>query len=1550
MNAEDSVPLVRQQCSAARPLSGSLPIAAPIFAPLAAEIRCSVRLALDTLERVANETAALESVKPVSTLFHQVGAALKLAGIDGVPALTELLQRVLASVSSGSLPLTATLAMAVRRCCNALLAYLDALMRGQPVPSLSLFPAYRSLYALQGSVDVTPAALLSLRTVSSVPIQIEADCFLSQPVCTIDNLREQYEQALLDYLRSSDADVIRQAAQQMFDVISSVVQRQRNAADLLHWQVLQAFAELIVAGTQPAAAKKILAGAGRLVRHLEDEADCRIAPQLVREALFEIACAGIATPLSTSVVAAYNLNWQIPVGYDSEQIPLPAQEAGQADAWMLFAVALAEAKDALENSAADTLLATSPVPAAMHALASQAVSIPALAGLTPCLQCLAEHSTAAGLQRQHAVPLAACLLLIEQGLQEPEQLENWYACNEAVMQAMLDCFMQTADVQRATTALPCLPESGQRQSVSSVLTATISETLQTLALLESRIDAALHETSMSSAWPAMDGMLGQVGGALSLLNKLQAVEQVRELRDMLAAVAADHHGADRAASTAVLADRFAILVQQITMLNFQSDSTEEHAALTAVAQESVAEQDEMDCVAAAGEINETAVADEKDDTKKKDTGNILMLSPVLHAIYLEEAQQCIAHISQSVREWCANPEPSLLLAAEHALHALAGSSAAVSLHAVHELATTLESLLQECVLTRTQLLAPAEQAVLLEAVDMLEQMLAQLLTDQLPACQPGLQQQLLSLLQQRQLCALEPAEMEAAQPVPASDVTQPLPDTAVAVADTIADAEMQTLPLLTETSVQPAISVVEDAAGGEQADPELLCLFIEEATDLLSQIDHLLQTWNAAHETEAEAPSPAPALLRILHTLKGSARMAGAAALGEQLHQMEHALAHAEPVPVASLLADFECIMQLFAQLLPPVPNRVTADKHKQGATPHAQQPASQVQLRVRTDLLGRVANSAAELVVGGARVSGELQQQRHALADLNDNLMRLRSQLREVEIQAETQIASGGALNMQREFDPLEFDRFTSLQELTRMMAETVADIASVQRMLSRHVDGAALAMTAQQRYARTLQHDFRRVRIVQFSSIAERLQLLVRQVAHELERNVRLELRGGSIEIDRSMLDKINAPLEHLLRNAIAHGIELPQERVAAGKPAAGTIQIELAQHGNDIVLQLSDDGRGLDGERIRKQATIAGLIAADANLTDAETANLIFEPGLTTSDAVTALSGRGIGMDAVRANLLAQGGSIKVSTTSGRGTCFTLVLPLTLATIQVLLATAGGMQVAIPSSMVAHVLQLPAAQIRQAYQAGALEWRGDHLRLHNLASLLALEQGSSGADKQPVPVVILRHLDGLQAVELDAVAGNREVVVKNIGSQLAQVAGIAGATVLADASIVLIINPLPLIESALRHERAGMAIPLPTTKLTGKELPLVLIVDDSLTVRRISQRLLDKHGYATLLARDGFDALEKLANLNGSVPAAMLFDIEMPRMDGFDLLSHVRQDPRLSSIPIVMISSRTASRHREHAMALGATAYLGKPFQETALLSLLAELCANSTESSV
>jgi chemosensory pili system protein ChpA (sensor histidine kinase/response regulator) len=681
--------------------------------------------------------------------------------------------------------------------------------------------------------------------------------------------------------------------------------------------------------------------------------------------------------------------------------------------------------------------------------------------------------------------------------------------------------------------------------------------------------------------------------------------------------------------------------------------------------------------------------------------------------------------------------------------------------------------------------------------------------------------------------------------------------------------------------------------------------------------------------------------------------MAGAETLGQQLHEMEFAVdqfSHCDvdhPLALQKLLAQLDHVIDLVAMLDEEIRPLLTPVTEPSLIPVTDKITATSIQLRVRADLLERISSSAAELTVGGARVANEFQLQRQAISDLTDNINRLRSQLRELEIQAETRITSQLQINNSREFDPLEFDHFTGLQELTRMMAESLGDIISVQRTLARHVDDAGLAISAQSRYARNLQTDLRRVRIVLFSSIAERLHHLVRQVGRELDKEVQLDITGGNIELDRSMLEKMGAPLEHLLRNAIAHGIESSEMRAQAGKPVIGNIKIILAQQANDVIIQVSDDGQGLDLERIREKAMAVGLLQADYSASEAELAALIFEAGLSTADEVTAIAGRGIGMDVVRATVLAQGGSIDVATQSGMGITFKIVLPLIQATTQVVLVHAGLQQMAIPSAMVEQVLQLPAARARIARQAAVIESRGKQLPLYHLSLLLGMSPATIHADtvEPPAQIIILRGLNGSFAIELDAIHGNREVVVKNIGPQLAHVIGIAGATVLADGSVVLIINPVALIESVLRTQRSGRPHNHDSVALhsTHAAIPLVLVVDDSLTVRRVSQRMLERCGYAVALARDGLDALEKLQTIS---PSVVLLDIEMPRMDGFELLRKLRQEPPTRELPVVMITSRSADKHREHALKLGATAYLGKPFNETELLALLKQLCAEDS----
>ena len=564
------------------------------------------------------------------------------------------------------------------------------------------------------------------------------------------------------------------------------------------------------------------------------------------------------------------------------------------------------------------------------------------------------------------------------------------------------------------------------------------------------------------------------------------------------------------------------------------------------------------------------------------------------------------------------------------------------------------------------------------------------------------------------------------------------------------------------------------------------------------------------------------------------------------------------------------------------------------------------------------------------------------SLLDLTENVIRLRRQLRDIEIQAETQMQAHTAQADPQlaGFDPLEFDRFTRFQELTRMMAESVNDVATVQQNLLKNLDDANAAILAQSRMNRQLQQELMSVRMVPFSSQAERLYRIVRQTAKELGKRANLEIRGGQVELDRSVLEKIGAPLEHLLRNAVAHGLEGRDTRLAAGKTEIGEVSLTLAQEGNEIILTMADDGAGLNFERIRARGIEAGLITADEATDEGMLIKLIFTPGFSTASEVNQIAGRGIGMDVVKTEIGELGGRIEVNSAAGKGSTFRLYIPLTLAVTQALLVRVGTHVYAVPSSMIEQVLELKEVFLARVREAGEAEWLGNKYPYRFLPHLLGDTTALPEARRQ-YWVLLLR--SGLQriAVQVDELQGNREIVVKNIGPQLARVVGIDGATVLGDGQVVLILNPVALSSRArVAHiaETAPTALHAPTEAADSvSTLPTVMVVDDSLTVRKITGRLLAREGYQVLTAKDGVDALEQMLDVT---PDVLLVDIEMPRMDGFDLTRNVRADAKLKHIPIIMITSRTADKHRNYAFEIGVNNYLGKPYQEDELMQLVGE----------
>ena len=984
-------------------------------------------------------------------------------------------------------------------------------------------------------------------------------------------------------------------------------------------------------------------------------------------------------------------------------------------------------------------------------------------------------------------------------------------------------------------------------------------------------------------------------------------------------------------------------------------------------------------------------------------------------------------------EWRHEPERSVSIQAVHASHSLAGSSATVGFTALQEVAHALENIYQ-LLARKTVPLVPADYDLLERCVALMKSMLQEFALGDLPLHEPAQINLLVAFLKdldQRSDVIVAP---EITAPTPTEIAAEPV---VVVIAEPIvaepAAVESVVPTPIVPTPADPALAaeralafappVFAKAADAnlhlavtikDELDADLLPIFIEEGRDMLPQMGESLRAW----QKNLSSASLPQSVLRLLHTIKGSARMAGAMNLGQFMHEtetrIEQMLRHGAPNDAAldELLARHDHGLYLFellqnpaaqiqaapvafadttatlnaasapltalsstlavAPMAPAVPafggqERRARDRDEVSAlstTAAPNAPAGAVALvRVRADILDRLVNQAGEVSISRSKLETEVGTIRQSLGELTDNVARLREQLREIEMQAESQITSRMANSPDREFDPLEFDRFTRLQEITRMMAESVSDVASVQQNLARTVDGATVDLATQARLTRDLQQDLMRVRMVQFASISERLYRVTRQASKEIDKRVNLDIIGSSVEIDRSVLEKMAGPFEHLLRNAIVHGIETRERRRAVGKSETGELRVEIRQEGNEVVLQFSDDGCGLDLQRIRSKAEATGLLAHDLDVTDSELTDLIFNPGFTTAHEVTELAGRGVGMDVVRSEATALGGRVSIVSQAGKGAQFTIHLPLTLAVTQVVVLRTGDKTYAVPSVLVEQVQQLKATGLAAAYNDGVVIWQGHRVPLFYLPALLG-ERDTVPVAQQYSPLIILKSGSDRVALHVDDILGNREVVVKNIGPQLARMIGIAGATVLGSGEIVLILNPLPLAQRAVneqaratgeRHiddansgsasgatgavaeiENARPRTPSTEAVQGLRTQNIVMVVDDSLTVRRVTQRLLSREGYQVVLAKDGVDALQQLQAIT---PDVMLVDIEMPRMDGFDLTRNVRGDERTRHIPIVMITSRTAEKHRNYAMELGVNEYLGKPFQEDDLLRAIA-----------
>ncbi|SNY73792.1 Hpt domain-containing protein [Stenotrophomonas sp. CC120223-11] len=799
--------------------------------------------------------------------------------------------------------------------------------------------------------------------------------------------------------------------------------------------------------------------------------------------------------------------------------------------------------------------------------------------------------------------------------------------------------------------------------------------------------------------------------------------------------------------------------------------------------------------------------------------------------------------------------------------------------------------------------------------------------------------------------------------------------------------------------VQPEVAVVavnapahdeaaalEENADGIDAldfsvyDRELVDIFVEEGKDLLDHCDGLIsELRDAPQDREVLA-----GLQRDLHTLKGGARMAGINAIGDLGHSIESLLeavaagrTEIERRDVQLLERGFDRLHQLLTRtgdhrvvepaqdLVDAFEVRTTTDiaaaaaanvasvAETAAASVASPAPAlldaplsaplpaegavdedplarpQQEQVRVRADLLDRLVNHAGEVAIYRSRLEQQLGAFRGAMGELERTNARLRDQLRRLDLETEAQIVA----RYQREqdqadqkFDPLELDRFSTLQQLSRALNESAADLGGLQGVLddlSRQYDSL---LQQQSRVSSELQDGLMRARMVPFDGLVPRLRRVVRQAGMDTGKQVHLTLEGTHGELDRNVLDRMVAPLEHMLRNSVAHGLEAPEQRRAAGKPEEGEIAIRLHREGSEIVLDVADDGAGLDREAIRRRALDRGLLAADAQPSEQELDNLIFASGFTTADQVSQLAGRGVGMDVVRNEVRQLGGSVDIQSVRGQGVRFTLRLPQTLAVTQAVFVQIGETTFAVPVASVSGIGRLS----RERFEAADSSYRysGEDYPLYDLGSLVG--QAPARADGQDqVPLLLVRAGDLRAAVAIDQVLGNREIVVKPVGLQIASVPGIYGATITGDGRVVVILDVAPLVRRFLANPTLPVLANAPRQE---RQVPLVMVVDDSLTMRKVTGRILERHNFEVSVARDGVEALERLEE---RVPDLMLLDIEMPRMDGYELATAMRADPRYKDVPIVMITSRSGDKHRQRAFEIGVQRYLGKPYQELDLM---------------
>jgi chemosensory pili system protein ChpA (sensor histidine kinase/response regulator) len=748
-----------------------------------------------------------------------------------------------------------------------------------------------------------------------------------------------------------------------------------------------------------------------------------------------------------------------------------------------------------------------------------------------------------------------------------------------------------------------------------------------------------------------------------------------------------------------------------------------------------------------------------------------------------------------------------------------------------------------------------------------------------------------------------------------------------------------------------------------------------ESVDVLKKF--IYRTWS----DESEIQQVVSALLTKIHRITQGTAVAvqQTESVAEESQEQFSITAPVELSPEEeALLAEYARAREIASGDAPPPGTPVEAASVSNEG-PVRLQPKS---VRVPMERLERMMNAVGELVINRTRMLGRLSELEHLAEVLNLSKTRMHDKVSEFQEKHEFsrihntvfRSSSGDSFSgapfagfsasqdpLLAEFSELEMDRYDDFNILSRSLMEISADLTEVLSQLegfARRVNSEIEGFT---KVAHRLQDEIAGARMVPIANLYTRLSRTVRDAAKAANKRVEISFVGAETELDSNIVQQISDPLIHLVRNAVAHGIESEEERYQAGKNDSGRLTVTARHQGNHILVEVEDDGRGIDYDAVRRTAVESGLIYAEQapNLSDTELLDLLFQPGFSTATRKTELAGRGVGLDVVRSNLAQLNGEIEVSTEQSKGTRFTLKVPLTLIISQAVFVRCGKSIFAVPVTAVEEIRRVREAELTQ--KDGKLRTRVRDVEIDVVRLDLTLGLEPVASVNGYYRMVVVRAQGRQVGIVVEDVVRKDEIVIKGLGGYLEKVKMFPGATIAPDGSLVLVIdvNRLVAIE-ALEHVPAAAvanaarifapgaeavaqnSIPKAASEPVEKEKVIVL-VDDSISVRKFVGRMLEKGGYRVKLAADGLEALEVISQTPCDL---VITDLEMPRTNGYELLAHLRNDPQTRATPVMVVTSRAGMKHRERAMKEGASAFLTKPVQEEQFLAAVGRLIGVST----